>query len=313
MTDGLGTANMNERHLVPLPELSARIRVLLDLFGRDLGLFGPALWWDSASNLLFPAASLAKVTTNASLADLYDAFVFCSTAASYDAVQSRLLDDYIGAWARFHFVWNAYEVIRSESTAGRSMTRKDPRARLTLESVVPPAHLQLLTRAYHRSATLTKDTPAIRESLQRGSEVSVLGEAGLLILGFRHYIFHGTEAHPEPGDFRRGLEQMLDGSDCLSDHAYRVVAFTRLTLHVAQALVQADLRPDARAPVNSVPFLSNWHDHEFEIPCKFALNLTSYRSDGSAVCWSPADVEFLADGCGVSREVLAAIVAAEGG
>ena len=303
--------DMDERHLVTLAELAARSRVLLDLFGRDLELFGRALWWNSASNLLFPAAALAEVTTNASRADLYDAFTFCSTAASYDAAQSRVLDDYLSAWTRFHFVWNAYEVVRCKSTAGRRMMHKDPSSRLTLQRVVPPAHLQLLTRAYHRGASLTKDNPVIREKSQEGREVSVLGKAGLLMREFRHYIFHGNEAHPEPDDFRSGLEQMLDGEDCLSDHAYRLVAFTRLALHVTQALVQADLPRDAKASINSVPFLSNWHDHEFEIPCRFALNLASYRPDGSAACWSPGEVECLADGCGVSREVLDAIVATE--
>ena len=194
------------------------------------------------------------------------------------------------------------------------MTCKDPRARVALQSAVPAAHLQLLTRAYRRSASLSKDSPAILESLHKGREVSVLGEAGLLMLGFRHYVFHGNEAHPEPHDFRSEFRQMLDGGDCLSEHAYRLATFTRLTLHVIQALVQADLKRDAEAPVSDMPFLSSLHDHEFDISCKFALNLTSYWPDGSTAAYcTPAEIEYLADGCNVLPAILEVMVAADSG
>ncbi|MDE0001553.1 MAG: hypothetical protein OXQ29_02520 [Rhodospirillaceae bacterium] len=172
----------------------------------------------------------------------------------------------------------------------------------------------MLTRAYRRSASLSKDSPAILESLHKGREVSVLGEAGLLMLGFRHYVFHGNEAHPEPHDFRSEFRQMLDGGDCLSEHAYRLATFTRLTLHVIQALVQADLKRDAEAPVSDMPFLSSLHDHEFDISCKFALNLTSYWPDGSTAAYcTPAEIEYLADGCNVLPAILEVMVAADSG
>ena len=84
------------------------------------------------ANLLLPPASLTKVVTDSSRADLYDAGLYCSSAADYDDVQSDLLDDYTLRLTRFHFVWHAYDTVRGETEPGRNLTASDPAARVSL-------------------------------------------------------------------------------------------------------------------------------------------------------------------------------------
>ena len=209
---------------------------------------------------------MSRVDTDASTADLYDAALYCSSASDYDDKQSELLDDYMLELVRFHFVWNAYETVRSISEVGCKMTTKIPEDRLSLFGAVPIAHKELLTWVYKACLPLAEVKPIICRRLKNGNEDSVLGKAGLLMAGFRDYVFHGEEPPPEPDDLEETFNGMLDGARSLSVQAYRMLSFTQLTLQVIQVLIHADLREDASIPVNDVPFLSSFHDYEFDIP-----------------------------------------------
>ncbi len=107
---------------------------------------------------------------------------------------------------RFHFVWNAYETVRSISEVGCKMTTKIPEDRLSLFGAVPIAHKELLTWVYKACLPLAEVKPIICRRLKNGNEDSVLGKAGLLMAGFRDYVFHGEEPPPEPGRFGRNFQ-----------------------------------------------------------------------------------------------------------
>ena len=79
--------------LVSLPSLCARVRLLLDVFAHEGAFRGNPSYWDSVGNLLLPPASVSRIVTNASVADLYGASDYCSSAADYDDAQSDALDD----------------------------------------------------------------------------------------------------------------------------------------------------------------------------------------------------------------------------
>ena len=297
-------------HRVSLATVSARMRLLLELFqGHDV-LRGDSSVWYSVANSLFPPASVSRVVTDASAADLYKAWSYCSSASAYDNRQSDLLDDYMLELVRFHFVWNAYELIRRRSQSGRQMTTKSNKARLELLNAVPPAHVDLVTSVYQISLSLATDNTAIRRRLLKGSEVSLLGKAGLLIAGFRDHVFHGNDNLPEPDDLVNRV--MHDGSQSLSVGAYRMAWFTRLTLHMIQSLAYAELTDEVpNVPVNDVPFLSRYYDCEFDIPCKFAITLANWFSDELTSRLSEAGIGYLAKGCDVPAETLASIVGNE--
>ena len=96
--------------------------------------------------------------------------------------------------ARFHFVWSAYNAVRSQSEAGHLLTSKNVSDRITLAERVPPVQLELLARIYQISLPLAQRNERILESLKKGNEESAVGGAGLIVAGFRNYIFHGHEA-----------------------------------------------------------------------------------------------------------------------
>ncbi len=83
-----------------------------------------------------------------------------------------------------------------------------------------------------------------------------------------------------------------------------MLSFTQLTLQVIQVLIHADLREDASIPVNDVPFLSSFHDYEFDIPCKFVLNLANCWSEELSPQLSPVDIDYFASGCDVPSDIL---------
>ena len=290
--------------LVPLSSLCARLRLLLDLFSHELHLQGSSAWWDATANLLLPAASIARVVTNASLADLYDAGLYCSTAADYDDTQSDLLDDYTLRLTRFHFVWHAYETVRTKSTSGRKLTAKHPTARLPLLEAQPTAHKELLDFGFHGCRTLANNHPKICRRLHRGNETTVIGNAGLLVAGFRDYLFHGHEPAPEPHDLEHPLIGALRLSPTRSIQASRMTAFTRLTLHMLQALIHADLAPDASMPLDDIRFLSPSGDAESDIPCRFALNLATFWPEANQPRLDERDIEYVASGCDVNPSLL---------
>ncbi len=211
---------------------------------------------------------------------------------------------------RFHFVWNAYELIRHRSLSGRQLTTKGNKARIELLNAVPPAHVDLVTSVYQISLSLATDKTAIRRRLLKGSEVTLLGKAGLLIAGFRDHVFHGNDNLPEPDDLVNLV--MHDGSQSLSVGAYRMAWFTRLTLHMIQTLAYAELTDEVpNVPVNDVPFLSRYYDCEFDIPCKFAITLANWFSDELTSRLSEAGIGYLAKGCDVSAATLASIAGNE--
>ena len=296
------------RHLVPLPTLCARMRLLLELF---LPKVRNPSSWGSVGNLLLPPASLSRVVTDTSAADLYGAAAYCSSASNYDDIQSELLDDHMLELVRFHFVWNVYETVRCISGVGCKMTSNNHEDRLSLLGAVPSALKELLTWEYETCLSLSKVKPVICKRMEKGNEASVLGKAGLLMAGFRDYVFHGEETPPEPDDLEDTFNGMLDGTRSLSAQAYRMLSFTRLTLHVLQVLIHADLREDASIPVNDVPFLSSCHDYEFDIPCKFVLNLANCWSEELTPRLSLLDIEYFASGCNVPSDILETMCSTE--
>ena len=211
--------------LVSLQTLSARLRLLLNLFEHEGALAGDCAW-SGIGNLLLPAACVARLEVDASAADLYEAGQHCSSSADYDDRQSRMLDDYMSALARYHFVWTAYETIRFDSDAGRLMTSGSSADREVFVARVPPALLKLLNQVYAVCGSLTRESDEIQRRLRRQQpEATVIGKSGRLASGFRNYVFHGDEQPPEPDDWDGQFQRGLDGTETVSLQSYRLVSF----------------------------------------------------------------------------------------
>lgn len=298
--------------MVSLQTLCARLRLLLDTFEHE-GALGGKCKWSGVANLLFPAACIGRVQTDASTADLYDAGLYCGQAADFDQQQSEILDDYLSALVRFRFVWNAYETVRDNSQAGRLMKSRNPANRETLASRVPRAHLEIIDRVYGSCRSITQDVHKIWEWMGRKPAESVgLGKAGLLVKGFRDYLFHGHEEPPSPYDQDDQFRMALDGEEAISLHSYRLIAFTRLTLHLMQALVHAELRPSYEIETADVPFLSKELEAEFLLPCNFLLILATHWPEGRGSALSPKEIVELAADCHVGTESMGWILGAVG-
>ena len=166
--------------LVPIGTLCAWMRLLLDLFVHEGAFLEGGHWHFAVENLLFPAACLSDVKTDAFSVDPYQAWMHCSHAADYDGRQSSLLDDYMSALARFHFVWTAYETVRSQSKAGRLLTSRDVDCRKAPVERIPCVHKRLVESIYRTSKSLVGEDEAILGRLKKGDESVILGEAGLL-------------------------------------------------------------------------------------------------------------------------------------
>ena len=299
---------VDKTKLVSLQSLCARLRILLDLFEHEGALSGPC-GWSAVANLLFPAACVTRVQTDASAADLYEAGLYCEPAADYDERQSRVLDDYMSALVRYHFVWNAYATIRDDSSAGELMKTKNPADRKSLAGRVPQAHLVLLDRVSGPCRSLTQGSREIQGWLSTKQVETVgLGKAGRLATGFRNYLFHGDEAAPMPDDWDDQFRSALDGEEAISLHSYRLIAFSRLTLHLAQALMHAELRDSYTTEKRDVPFLSRGLDDEFELPCSFVLNLASCWPEARGVALSSSAIAELAIDCDVPAESLDSVI-----
>ena len=255
--------------------------------------------------MLYPAACLSRVETDASVADLYGAWAYCSPAAAYDERQSVMLDDYMSALARYHFVWNAYEWARGRSAPGRLMTGKNAGHRKTLASLVPATQLELVNRICSACLPLARDSKAIRKRLNNmeGEKLGV-GKAAVLTGTFRNYVFHGLEEPPEPDDWDVRFRKALDGAKAVSLKSYRMMSLTRLTLHLVQTLMHADLRRGHKIEVTDLPFLRAGPDYEFELPCDLALNLTSFWPKDRSLRLSQGAIRHLAKGSDVSGTVL---------
>ena len=290
--------------LVSLETLCARMRFLLDHFGRSGAIEGEP-WWPGTANLLYPAACLSGLETDASVADLYGAWAYCAPAAAYDERQSLMLDDYMSALARYHFVWNAYEWARGRCAAGRLMTGKNASQRKTLASMVLATQLELVDRIYIACLPLAQENKTIRNRLNniKGEELGV-GKAAVLAGTFRNYLFHGHEEPPEPDDWDVRFQKAPDGAGAVSLKSYRMVSLTRLTLHLVQTLMHAELRPRHEIEVCDLPFLRAGPDYEFELPCDLALNLTSFWPEDRSLRLSESAIRYLAKGSNLSGDVL---------
>lgn len=297
---------MSPSRLVHMPSLCARLRLLLGLYGQELYFRGASGWWNRTVDLLLAPASIARVDTDATLADLYDSDGYCSAAVHYNDTQSNLLDDYMLRLTRFHFVWHAYATVRDHSESGQKLTSKDLRERLPILSAQPIAHKELLDFFFSACERLAMGDPQILKRLRRGNETTVVGKAGHLVAGFRDYLFHGHEAPPKPNDLEGPLIQKLRHPPTSSVQASRMIAFTRLTLHMLQALLHADLRTGVSIPVNYVRFLSTsvYDEHGDDIPCSFALNLATFWPDVNHPRLDEQEVKYVAEDCSVSAASL---------
>ena len=298
--------DVEEYQFVSVATLCARMRFLLYWFEREWALRGDC--WVGASNLLLPAACLSRVETNASVADLYDAGMWCSQAAEYYDDQSELLDDYMFVLARFHFIWTAYETVRSMSNAGGMLTAAGTDGRVGLSERVPSAQLELLDWAYHKSLHLAQIDEGILEPSKTRDEPLdeplVVGKAGRLAAQFRNYIFHGDEAPPIPDESDDPFRAPMDGEGVVSLKAYRVMTFTRLTLQLIQILTHADLRRGHEVQLRDVPFLDWDGDCDVTIPSCFLVSLATCWPEKASAGLSREAIEHLANGCEVSRETL---------
>ena len=302
------------------------MQFFLALLGREGVLQGE--WSDGVSNLLLPAACLSRVETDATLADLFGGAEYCSSAADYYGFHSGLLDDYMSALARFHFVWTAFETIRDECDAGRLLTSREVGSRRTLARCVPPAQLQLLQRIYEACLPLAEGNEAILDLLNKRHEPLVIGRAGLLAYGFRNHIFHGNEGPPTPEDQDDWGEAAMEGDKFVSSKAHKMESFTRLTFHLIVILTHAEIRriqevevasqlfpsnskfATSEVMVGDLPFLPFDSDCEFEMSSHFALNLATCWPEASGLSLSRGAIKRLATGCDVSREVLASAIEA---
>ena len=290
---------VSPNRLVPVSSLCARLRLLLALYDQDLCFRSTSGSWDAAANLLLPPASISRVDVNTSLADLHDADLYCAPAAHYNDVQSDLLDEYMLRLTRFHFVWHAYATVRDHSESGLKLTSSDLAARLPILSAQPRAHKELLSFGLSTCEKLAADNPRILKRLRKGNETTVVGKAGHLVAGFRDYLFHGHEAPPEPDDLEDPLIHRLRLPRASSVQASRMTAFSRLTLHMLQALLHADLRSGALIPVNYVRFLTPSVNDEYDIPCNFVLNLATFWPEADQPHLDEQEIGHLAAGCKV--------------
>ena len=207
---------VDKTRLVSLQSLCVRLRLLLSLFEHE-GALGGRCGWSGVANLLLPAACVTRLEADASAADLYDARLYCEPSADYDERQSRMLDDYMSALARYHFVWNAYATVRDDSDAGRLMKTKNPADRSSLDGRVPQAHVELLDQVSGPCRSLTQGSREIQERLKTNQVETVgLGRAGRLATGFRNYLVHGDEAPPERDDWDDQFRAALDGEETIS-------------------------------------------------------------------------------------------------
>ena len=287
---------------VAIGTLCARTRFLLDWFQHEGDLRGDC--WEGASNLLLPAACLARVETDASVTDFRDSGMWCLPVAEYDAQQGELLDDYMFVLALFHFIWTAFETIRSKSSAGCLLTSKDPSGRAELSKRVPTAQLQLLEWAYRRSLRLAQMEEETLVPPKIDDEPLVVGKAGRLVVHFRNYMFHGDEGPPVPDESDPPFRVPSDGDGVVSLKAYRVMTFTRLTLQLIHALTHADLNRGSEIQWCDISFLPRDGDCDFTVPGRFLLSLATCWPEESSVGLSRNAIEDLAKGCDVSRETL---------
>ena len=318
------SVEVEEDRPVALGTLCARMQFLLHLLGREGALQGE--WWQGVSNLLLPAASLSRVETNATLADLFGGSEYCSSAADFLGFHSRLLDDYMSALVRFHFVWTAFETIRGECDAGCLFTSTDIGGRTTLARCVSPVQIRLLQRVYEACLPLAQGNKKILDRLNNRHESLVIGRAGHLATGFRNYIFHGDEVPPTPEDQDDWDEAAMEGDESVSSQAYRMECFTRLTLHLLQILTFVEIRrgqevevenllspsvsrlASSEIMVEDLPFLPFDRDCEFRVPSDFVLNLATCWPEDSRLSLSQRAIKRLATGCDISRKVLALVI-----
>ena len=215
----------------------------------------------------------------------------------------------MSALARYHFVWNAYENVRKYSCAGKLMTTKKTAGREELATRVPQAQLNLVDRTYGFCLSLAQGSPRIQIWLKTKQVEAVgVGKAGQLATDFRNYLFHGDEIPPEPDDWDDKFPRALDGKEAISPHSYRLVSFTRLTLHLLQTLMHAEIKRSHDIETTHVPFLSRGVDAEFNLPCAFVLNLASFWPEKRWTALSTKELEEVAVGCDVSAESLGALV-----
>ena len=290
--------------LVSLQCLCARLHFLLRLFEQEGGLSGRPCWIGVA-NLLYPATCVTRVDTDASAADLYDSGSWCRPPRVYDDAQSRIFDDYVSALARYYFVWNAYELARKESMHGRLLTKTYTEGRELFAAKLPPTHLDVVDRVRDTCETLAQEDPKTQERL-KGKQNEVLGivKAGRLANDFRNYLFHGDEEHPTPDDFNDQLRMKRDAEESISLHSYRLVYFTRLTLHLIQALMHAEPGAQCAIEATDLPFLSRSVSVDFFLPFGFAVNLATCWPEERGLALSAKTVAEFAVGCNVPPESL---------
>ena len=146
------------------------------------------------------------------------------------------------------------------------------------------------------------------------TEGTGIGKAGRLATAFRNYVFHGDEQPPEPDDWDGQFQRGLDGTGTVSLQSYRLVSFTRLTLHLIQALLHAELGRGSVVEAIDVPFLSRpWSDAEFELPCAFVLNVSSCWPEGRSPALSPEAIRYMAVGCDVPNVALELVLESTAG
>ncbi len=284
------------------------MRFLLGLFASEEAFRQEGEWPDAVANLLYPAACVSHVETDAFAADLYQSGATCEPAAEYDELQSKVLDDYMLALARFHFVWNAYETARKNSEAGHLLVSGNPRSRDTLVERIPSMHQGLVEQAYRASLALVGTEEEILRRLKKGTEVLNLGKAGLLAVGFRDYMFHGREEPPTPHDWDDWLGNKTEVKGGVSLQSFRVMSFTRLTLHLIQALTHAELVPQTAVEAGDVLFLPRGDDMEVAVPCGFLVNLASVWPEEPERGLPQETIEECGMDCGVSKNVLSSIM-----
>ena len=66
-----------------------------------------------------------------------------------------------------------------------------------------------------------------------------------------------------------------DGEEAISPHSCRLVAFSRLTIQLTQAVMHAELRDGSTWRRRTFRSCPRWVDAEFLLPCSFVLNLAS--------------------------------------
>ncbi len=199
-------------------------------------------------------------------------------------------------------MWHAYVSVRTNTESGRKLTKGKSAARQTLLDTQPAAHKQLLEFSFHGCRALADNHPRICRRLRRGEETTVIGKAGHLVAGFRDYLFHGHDRAPELDDLPKSLSQELQLSPERSVQSARMIGFARLTVHMLQALLHAELAADVSVPADDVGFLSAISDTDCEIPCRFALNLATFWPDADQPRLDESEIEFLADGCDVTAD-----------